>query len=66
MRIAPGGPFDKERKVPAEVEAMLIKAYHLDEPLWRQFLRYLACVDGPVEPSSRALPTQPHAESAPR
>jgi oligopeptide transport system permease protein len=41
MRMAPGGPFDKERKVPAEVEAALMKAYHLDEPLWQQFLRYL-------------------------
>lgn len=41
MRLAPGGPFDKERKVPAEVEAALMKAYHLDEPLWQQFLRYL-------------------------
>jgi oligopeptide transport system permease protein len=41
MRLAPGGPFDKERKVTPEVEANLMRAYHLDEPLWMQFGRYL-------------------------
>ena|SRR5688572_23301655 len=41
MRLAPGGPFDRERKVTAEVEANLRRAYHLDEPLWMQFGRYL-------------------------
>jgi oligopeptide transport system permease protein len=41
MRVAPGGPFDKERIVPPEIEARLIHAYHLDEPLWQQYLRYL-------------------------
>lgn len=41
VRMAPGGPFDKERKVPAEVEAKLIQQYHLDEPLPQQFLRYV-------------------------
>lgn len=41
MRAAPGGPFDSERSLPPEVLAQLEKAYHLDEPLWQQFLRYL-------------------------
>jgi oligopeptide transport system permease protein len=41
MRLAPGGPFDKERKLSAEVEANLMKAYHLDEPLPQQFIRYV-------------------------
>jgi oligopeptide transport system permease protein len=41
MRLAPGGPFDKERRLPAEVEANLVKAYHLDEPLVQQFARYI-------------------------
>ena len=41
MRIAPGGPFDKERIVPPEIEARLIHTYHLDDPLPIQFLRYL-------------------------
>jgi len=41
MRLAPGGPFARERKVPEEVERNLLRAYHLDDPLWQQFLRYL-------------------------
>ncbi len=43
MRAAPGGPFDRER-APAskEVEAALKARYHLDEPLWRQYVRFLA------------------------
>ncbi len=41
MRLAPGGPFDKERKLSAEVEANLMRAYHLDEPLPQQFVRYV-------------------------
>lgn len=41
MRAAPGGPFDSERSVDPEVRAKLEQAYHLDEPLWEQYLRYL-------------------------
>jgi oligopeptide transport system permease protein len=44
MRMAPGGPFDKERKLPPEIEASLAKAYHLDESLPQQYLRYLGKV----------------------
>jgi oligopeptide transport system permease protein len=42
VRLAPGGPFDRER-VPAspEVERQLKAKYHLDEPVWKQFARYL-------------------------
>jgi len=41
IRVAPGGPFDSEKKLPPEIEARLNAAYHLDEPLWQQFFRYL-------------------------
>ncbi len=41
IRIAPGGPFDANRKATPEVMANLNKAYHLDEPLPEQFGRYL-------------------------
>lgn len=40
LRAAPGGPFDDERALPPEVQAQVAAAYHLDEPLWRQFARY--------------------------
>jgi oligopeptide transport system permease protein len=41
IRVAPGGPFDTERQLLPEVEANLRAAYHLDEPLYQQFGRYL-------------------------
>ncbi len=42
MRLAPGGPFDSER-APAspEIERAIRAKYHLDEPLLRQYVRYL-------------------------
>jgi oligopeptide transport system permease protein len=41
MRVAPGGPFSGNRKITEAVLANLNKAYHLDEPIWTQFGRYL-------------------------
>jgi oligopeptide transport system permease protein len=41
IRAAPGGPFDTERVLSPDIEANLRRAYHLDEPLWQQFGRYL-------------------------
>ncbi len=41
IRMAPGGPFDQERQLPEEIIANLNKVYHLDEPLYQQFGRYL-------------------------
>ncbi len=41
MRAAPGGPFSRERKTDALIEAQLLKRYHLDEPLPKQYLREL-------------------------
>lgn len=41
MRIAPGGPFDKERKAPPAVIKNIEAKYHFDEPLWQQYLRYM-------------------------
>lgn len=42
VRLAPGGPFDKERKPASpEIERQLQAKYHLDEPVWKQYLRFL-------------------------
>lgn len=41
IRVAPGGPFDDERQLPAEIEANLKRAYNLDAPLWQQYFAYL-------------------------
>src|ERR671919_609100 len=41
IRLAPGGPFDAERQLPPAIEANLKQKYHLDEPLFQQYGRYL-------------------------
>lgn len=41
LHFTPGGPFDSERKVSAAVLANLQAKYHLDQPLWQQYLHYL-------------------------
>jgi oligopeptide transport system permease protein len=41
MRVAPGGPFSANRKLTAAVLENMNRAYHLDEPVWMQFGRYL-------------------------
>jgi len=54
MRLAPGGPFDGERRLPPEIEANLRAAYHLDEPLPAQYFRYLGMLArGDLGPSFR-------------
>ncbi len=54
MRLAPGGPFDQERVLPEQVRANIAARYHLDEPLWRQYVRYLGQVlRGDLGPSFR-------------
>jgi oligopeptide transport system permease protein len=41
LRLAPGGPFDRERALPAEIEKNVLAAYDLDQPLILQYRDYL-------------------------
>jgi oligopeptide transport system permease protein len=42
VHLAPGGPFDSDRKPASpEIERNLKAKYHLDEPIWKQYGRYL-------------------------
>jgi len=41
IRLAPGGPFSSEKKLPPEIMANIMRKYHMDEPLFNQYLRYL-------------------------
>ncbi|MCD4486595.1 oligopeptide ABC transporter permease OppB [Chromobacterium vaccinii] len=41
LHMTPGGPFDGERKISEAVLANLQAKYHLDLPLWKQYLYYL-------------------------
>src|SRR5258708_5287617 len=41
MRLAPGGPFDTERRLPPEIAKNIAAAYDLDKPVYQQYLIYL-------------------------
>jgi oligopeptide transport system permease protein len=41
LRAAPGGPFDDERSMPAEIRRNIEARYHLDWPLWKQYTNYM-------------------------
>lgn len=56
LRLAPGGPFDRERKLPPEVMANIEAKYHLDEPPLQQYFRYLSgMLRGDLGPSYKYL-----------
>ncbi len=41
LRVMPGGPFDQERQLPPAIKANIEARYHLDQPLFRQYLIYM-------------------------
>ncbi|MGA3007436.1 MAG: ABC transporter permease subunit [Opitutaceae bacterium] len=41
IRFVPGGPFTAEKSVPPEVQRNLDAYYHLNDPLWKQYIDYL-------------------------
>ena len=41
LHMAPGGPFDGAKRMLPQIQKSIEAKYHLDEPLWRQYLRYL-------------------------
>ncbi|WP_380177939.1 oligopeptide ABC transporter permease OppB [Kalamiella sp. sgz302252] len=41
MRLAPGSPFTGERTLTPEVMANIEAKYHLNDPIWKQYLSYL-------------------------
>ena len=56
MHLVPGGPFDKEKPLPPEIKANIEAKYHLDKPVWEQYLRYLAgLLQGDLGPSYKYI-----------
>jgi oligopeptide transport system permease protein len=52
IRVAPGGPFDREQALPPEILGNLQSAYGLDKPIWIQYGHYLgALLHGDFGPS---------------
>jgi ABC-type dipeptide/oligopeptide/nickel transport system permease component len=41
MHAVPGGPFTREKALPEETIKILNERYHLDDPLWKQYVDYL-------------------------
>lgn len=54
IRLAPGGPFDSEKRVTPEIQKNLEAYYGLDRPLFEQYLDYMgSLVRGDLGPSFR-------------
>lgn len=58
MHAIPGGPFDREKSLPKEIMENLNARYHLDDPLPKQYVRYVYDVMIPhitTKPPSNSL-----------
>lgn len=56
MHLAPGGPFDTEKKLPPEILANINAKYHLDKPVAMQYLLYLKQIaQGDLGPSYKYI-----------
>jgi oligopeptide transport system permease protein len=52
LHLTPGGPFDSDHVLDPRIQHAIEARYHLDEPLWTQYLRYLgALLHGDLGPS---------------
>jgi ABC-type dipeptide/oligopeptide/nickel transport system permease component len=57
MRAVPGGPFAKEKALPARTIAQLEAKYNLDEPLYLQYIHYMGDIAIPRLTENRLPPT---------
>ncbi|MCF8720383.1 oligopeptide transport system permease protein [Nitrospina gracilis Nb-211] len=56
MHAVPGGPFDRDKKLPPEILANIEAKYHLDKPVWQQYLLYMGqLVQGEMGPSYKYI-----------
>jgi oligopeptide transport system permease protein len=56
LRVLPGGPFDRDRRLPPEVMANIEAKYHLDEPIIKQYGRYVTGIlRGDLGPSYKYI-----------
>lgn len=58
MHAIPGGPFSREKALPEATLKILEERYHLNDPLWKQYLDYIYAVLIPhvtTTPPSNAL-----------
>lgn len=56
LRLLPGGPFDGEKRLPPAIQAQIEARYHLNEPLFQQYTRYMGgLAKGDLGPSFKYL-----------
>ncbi|NSW73420.1 ABC transporter permease [bacterium] len=41
LRLLPGGPFDKDKRLPPQIKQNIEKKYNLDKPLIEQYFKYV-------------------------
>jgi len=41
MHLLPSGPFSRKKKLPAQIIKNLEARYHMDDPLWKQYVDYM-------------------------
>ncbi|MFI5303716.1 MAG: ABC transporter permease [Nitrospiria bacterium] len=52
LYLVPGGPFDEEKKLPPEIKANIEAKFHLNLPLWKQYVEYMeGLIQGDLGPS---------------
>jgi ABC-type dipeptide/oligopeptide/nickel transport system permease component len=56
MRLVPGGPFDREKPLPAATIALLNQRYNLDAPLHEQYFNYISDIAFPHVTYGRQRP----------
>ena len=55
-RLAPGGPFDSEKNIPAEIKEKLESHFGLEKPLYEQYFLYLSnLLQGDLGPSFKYM-----------
>ena len=55
-RLAPGGPFDSEKNIPAEIKEKLESHFGLEKPLYEQYFLYLSnLLQGDLGPSFKSV-----------
>ena len=57
IHATPGGPWDQsEKPLPANIIANLNRQYHIDDPLWQQYVSYVwNALHGDLGPSYRSM-----------
>ncbi|MEW6232301.1 MAG: ABC transporter permease [Chloroflexota bacterium] len=57
QHAVPGGPFDREKKLPKEIIANLENKYRLNDPLWKQYVDYLVDILVPRFSTEKEVPS---------